>query len=415
MASAPQTVESVTVPTQNLAFVHFLFSNHLTSEYLPHSGCLHRCSTASRMCALEKRSVPTEVGENDVLVALKAISVCGSDIHFLCHGGVGDYVARQPLILGHETADVVIKVGSNVTNVKAGDRVALEPGASCRTCFECKSGVYQHCEHMVFAASPPYNGTLAGFYTLPSDLCYPLPANLTLEEGALLEPMSVGVHALHNIAQMQPASRVVIFGAGPVGLLTAAAAKGLGAARVIAVDIQEPRLKFAKESGLVHDYFLPPKPNEGEAQEDYPARQARKLRERFGFTERGANGVDLVVCIQTAIHLLKHGGTLVQVGMGQPDVTIPMHRVLAKELTIKGSFRYGSGSYLLAMDLVARGAVNLKSIISHRYTFGQALEAYRDNQAGVSKRDGMPVIKCVIAGPTDKEAETLLFDQKLTA
>ncbi|GAA5950571.1 hypothetical protein JCM10213_006922, partial [Rhodosporidiobolus nylandii] len=291
-----------------------------------------------------ERPVPEECGPDDAIVAPKAVSICGSDVHYLKHGKIGDFVVNAPMVLGHETAAVVVKVGSNVTNVKPGDRVALEPGKSCRVCTECKGGHYERCAEMIFAATPPYDGTLAGRYVLPADLCYPLPDNMSLEEGALLEPMSVGVHAVSKVAEMKPASNVVVFGVGPVGLLTAAAAKGLGAARVIAVDIQEARLQFAKDAGLVHDYFIPPKPQEGEA--DYPIRQAKAIQEQFGFTERGPAGVDLVVdcsgaevCIQTACHLLKHGGTLVQVGMGKPDISLPMHTILTHELTVKGSFR----------------------------------------------------------------------------
>ncbi|GAA5842977.1 hypothetical protein JCM11251_007302 [Rhodosporidiobolus azoricus] len=367
----------------------------------------------------EDRPVPQEVGPDDAIVAPKAVSICGSDVHYLKHGKIGDFVLDGPMVLGHETSGVVVKVGSNVKNVKPGDRVALEPGKSCRVCPDCKAGFYNRCPEMIFAATPPYDGTLCGFYTLPSDLCYKLPENLTLEEGALLEPMSVGVHAVSKVAEMKPGKNVVIFGAGPVGLLTAAAAKGLGAARVIAVDIQEARLQFAKDAGLVHDYFLPPKPSDGEAKEDYPRRQAKEMQERFGFTERGPAGVDYVfdcsgaeVCIQTAIYLLKHGGTLVQIGHGKPNVTLPLDVYLTHELTIKGSFRYGPGVYQQSLDLVARGAVNLKSLISHRYKFKDALTGFLDNARGQGQ-DGQPIIKCVISGPSDEEE--LKFNEKLSA
>ncbi|GAA5945425.1 hypothetical protein JCM3775_006771 [Rhodotorula graminis] len=353
----------------------------------------------------EDRPVPTECGEDDAIVSPAKISVCGSDTHYIKHGRIGDFIVEKPMVLGHETAAVVVQVGSRVTNIKAGDRVALEPGRSCRVCSDCKAGFYNRCASMAFAATPPYDGTLAAYYTLPADLCYPLPSNMSLEEGALLEPMSVGVHAVHKVAQMKSAANVVVFGAGPVGLLTCAVAKGLGARKVIAVDIQEARLAFAKEQGLVDDYYLPPKPQDGEAKADYPRRNAKELCERFGFEERGPRGVDLVldcsgaeVCIQTGVFVLKHGGTLVQVGMGKPDITLDMHTIITRELTLKGSFRYGPGVYELAMDLVARGAVNLKSLISHRYAFRDALKAFEANHTGIAE-DGRPLIKAVIDGP----------------
>ncbi|GAA6040119.1 hypothetical protein JCM8097_002036 [Rhodosporidiobolus ruineniae] len=365
----------------------------------------------------EDRPIPTECGPNDAIVAPKAVSICGSDVHYLKTGRIGDFVVTGPMVLGHETGAVVVKVGSNVKHLKAGDRVSLEPGETCRICPDCKAGEYHRCPNMIFAATPPYDGTLAGRYILPADLCYKLPDNMSMEEGALLEPLSVGVHAVFRVAEMKAGTNVVVFGAGPVGLLTAAAAKGLGAAKVIAVDINEARLKFAKENGFVHDYFVPPKPLEGESKDDYPIRQAKELREHFGFTERGPDAVSYcfdasgaAVCINTCIHLARIGGTVVQIGMGAPSIAFPIFALLTKELTMKGSFRYGPGVYDLALNLVSRGAVNLKPIISHRFTFAQALDGFKANHSGVGP-DGKPVIKAVIAGPTGNDG--VHFDIKL--
>ncbi|GAA5981300.1 hypothetical protein JCM10908_004058 [Rhodotorula pacifica] len=357
----------------------------------------------------EERPVPVECDDDAAIVAPRATGICGSDVHYLKHGRIGDFVVESPMVLGHESAAVVVQVGKKVKNIKVGDRVALEPGKSCRCCHDCKGGHYERCPDMIFAATPPYDGTLAGRYVLPADLCYKLPDNMSLEEGALLEPMSVGVHAVAKVADIKPGSNVVVFGAGPVGLLTAAAAKGLGAARVIAVDIQESRLKFAKENGLIHDFYVPSKPQEGEEKVDFQRRNAKEIQTRFGFTERGATGVDYVfecsgaeVCIGTSVFLLRHGGTLVQIGMGRPDITLDITTILTHELTIKGSFRYGPDVYRLALDLVARGAVNLKSLITHRYAFKEAPEAFEANVKGVG-RDGNPVIKIIIAGPLEAD------------
>ncbi|GAA5875891.1 hypothetical protein JCM16303_004034 [Sporobolomyces ruberrimus] len=357
----------------------------------------------------EERPLPAEPGPDDAVVAPKAITICGSDIHYCVHGRIGDFVVNEPMVLGHETAAVVTKVGSNVTHLKVGQRVALEPGKSCRVCSDCKSGYYNRCAEMVFAATPPYDGTLTSFYTLPADLCYPLPDNMSLEEGAMLEPMSVAVHAVHKVAQMPHAANVLVFGAGPVGLLTSAVAKGLGARQVIVVDVQESRLKFAKEQKLADDYFVSPKANDGESKMDYSRRCAKMIREQFGFDERGPGGIDLVVdcsgaevCVQTGIFALRHGGTLVNVGMGTPEINLPVHTILVNEITIKGSFRYGAGEYQLALDLVARGCVNLKALISHRYAFKDAKLAFEANKAGKGQ-DGKPLTKSVIMGPTDED------------
>ncbi|GAA5922033.1 NAD(P)-dependent alcohol dehydrogenase [Sporobolomyces koalae] len=361
--------------------------------------------------AFEERPLPADPGPDDVVVAPKAITLCGSDTHYIEHGRIGDFVVTCPMVLGHETAAIVTKLGKNVTSLKVGQRVALEPGRSCRVCSDCKAGYYNRCSEMIFAATPPFDGTLTNFYTLPADLCYPLPDNMSLEEGALIEPMSVAVHAVHKVAQMPHSANCLIFGAGPVGLLTAAVAKGLGARKVIVVDIQESRLKFAIEQGLAHDYLVSPAPKDGESKMDYSRRAAQEICTRFGFTERGPGGIDLVVdcsgaevCIQTGIFALRHGGTLINVGMGNPEINLPVHTILVKELTIKGSFRYGPGSYQLALDLVARGAVNLKALISHRYEFKDAKLAFEANKAGKGQ-DGKPLTKAVILGPLDEDAQ----------
>lgn len=199
---------------------------------------------------------------------------------------------------------------------------------------------------MIFAATPPYDGTLAGFYKLPADLCYILPESVSMEEGALMEPLSVAVMAIKTIGQMPLGANVVVFGAGPVGLLTMAVAKALGARSVLAIDIQEPRLQFAKQYAAT-DYCVPTKMQEGEARLVYSRRQAEEIRAKFGYEERGPKSVDLIVdatgaeiCVQTALYLAGHGATYVQVGMGADSLNIPISTVLNKELTIKGSFRY---------------------------------------------------------------------------
>lgn len=374
--------ESTSIPTINKAFV---------LQGIEHTE-------------FEVRPIPKTVKENEVIVAPKATGICGSDTHFLVHGGIGDFIVKKPMILGHESAGVVVKVGAAVKHLKEGDRVAMEPGESCQICSSCKEGNYNRCPEMKFAATPPGDGTLQGFYTLPGDLCYKLPDSVSLEEGALMEPLAVAIMAVHSIAKMRPASNVVVFGAGPVGLLICAAARALGARYVLSIDIQEERLKFAKEYAA-SDYHIPGKPQDGEDKIAYSKRQAAEIRAKFGFDERGPGGVDLVieatgaaVCIQTGMFLAKHGGTYVQIGMGPVNVEIPITTILIKELTIKGSFRYGAECYPLAIDLVARGLIKLDPLITHRYTFDQCVKAFQANRDGKGA-DGKPLIKAIISGP----------------
>jgi len=351
----------------------------------------------------EQRPIP-DIADDEVLIEVKKTGICGSDVHYLVAGRIAQFVVEKPMVLGHESAGIVAKAGRAVKSLKVGDRVAMEPGATCRKCDACKSGRYELCPDMVFAATPPYDGTLARYYPIPADICYKLPDHLTLEDGAMMEPLSVAIHAVANIAGLRSNQTVAVFGAGPVGLLCMAAAKALGASRVIAVDIVPGRLEFAKSYAATETY-LPPPMEKDEARIRYAERNAKKMMETLGIEERGPNSIDLVVdasgaevSIQTGIIIAKAGGTFVQVGMGSPEIVIPITTLLTKELKFKGSFRYGPGDYPLAIALVAQGKIDLKPLVTHRFSFDQAIEAFQTTRAGKSA-DGKGVIKAVISGP----------------
>ncbi|KAF9534207.1 xylitol dehydrogenase [Crepidotus variabilis] len=354
----------------------------------------------------EERAIP-ELGDHEVLVTVKKTGICGSDVHYLAHGRIGHFIVEKPMVLGHESAGIVHKVGSKVKSVKVGDRVAMEPGATCRTCEYCKSGRYELCEDIVFAATPPYDGTLARYYRLPADLAYPLPDNLSLEDGAMMEPLSVGVHSVYNLGGLRANQSIAIFGCGPVGLLCMAVAKALGASRIIAVDIVAPRLEFAKEYAATETY-LPITRQEGETNPDYSKRNADNMKEKLGIADRGKNAIDLVidasgaeVSIQTGFYIVKTGGTFVQVGMGKADVTVNLGILMTKELNYKGSFRYGPGDYPFAISLAASGKIDLKPLVTHRFKFDEAIVAFKATRTGKSE-DGKGVIKAIINGPEDE-------------
>ncbi|ELU45705.1 cytochrome b2 (L-lactate ferricytochrome C oxidoreductase) [Rhizoctonia solani AG-1 IA] len=294
-------------------------------------------------------------------------------------------------------------VGSKVKNLKPGDQVALEPGQSCATCEYCKSGRYHLCADMVFAATPPYDGTLARYYKLRSDIAYKLPPNMSLEDGAMIEPTAVAVHSVSTLAKFQPEQSIAVFGAGPVGILCMAVAKALGARRIVAIDIAPHRLEFAKNYAAT-DAFLPPKMEEGESKPAYSARAAALLKKEFGLSDRGDNSVDVVidasgaeVCVQMGFHIIRVGGTYVQVGMG-PDAQVPFGVMMVKELTVRGSFRYGPGDYQLAIALVSQGKVDLKPLVTHRFEFTDAVAAFNTTKTGKGP-DGKGVIKAIINGP----------------
>jgi D-xylulose reductase len=292
------------------------------------------------------------------------------------------------MVLGHESAGTVVEVGSDVTSLKPGDRVALEPGYPCRRCNECLSGRYNLCHKMVFAATPPYDGTLTGFWVAPSDFCFKLPDQVSLQEGALIEPLAVGVHITKQ-GQIKPGDSVVVMGAGPVGLLCAAVARAFGASKVVSVDIVPAKLEFARQFSSTHTYL---------SQRIPPQENAKALIEQCDLGQ----GADVVIdasgaepSIRTSLHVVKVGGTYVQGGMGKADITFPIMALCLKEVTARGSFRYGSGDYRLAIELVASGKVDVKQLITSTVTFEQAEEAFKKVAEG-------QVIKVLIAGPNEK-------------
>ena len=305
----------------------------------------------------EDRPIPEINDPYDVIVNVKYTGICGSDVgtllspsnqaipscllttvqvHYWSHGSIGAFIVKAPMVLGHESAGIVHSVGRSVQSLQPGDRVAMEPGIPCRRCVRCKDGHYNLCPHMAFAATPPFDGTLAKYYKLPQDFCYKLPAHMTLEEGALVEPASVAVHVVRR-ANVLPGQEVVVWGAGPVGLLCCAVAKAFGASKIVSVDVNEERLRFAQQYAATHAF---------RAQRESASESAERLIRECGLGP-DADGADVAIdasgaepCIQTAIHALRVGGTYVQAGMGKPEITWPIGAMCTKELNVKGSFRY---------------------------------------------------------------------------
>ncbi|KAK8374803.1 hypothetical protein O3P69_015526 [Scylla paramamosain] len=179
---------------------------------------------------MENRLIP-EPGPNEVLLHMSCVGICGSDVSYLKRGAIGDFIVKAPMVLGHESSGVVAKCGSNVKNLKPGDRVAIEPGVPCRMCNFCKSGKYNLCPDVVFCATPPYDGSLCRYYKHAADFCFKLPDHVSLEEGAILEPLSVGVHACRR-AGVTMGSNVLVLGAGPIGLVSLLTAKAMGASQI---------------------------------------------------------------------------------------------------------------------------------------------------------------------------------------
>lgn len=311
----------------------------------------------------EERPIP-QPGPDEVLVKLEYVGICGSDIHYYETGAIGDYVVEPPFVLGHEPGGVVVEVGSNVTHLAVGDRVALEPGKTCGHCEFCRTGRYNLCPDVVFFATPPVDGVFQEYVAHEAALCFKLPENVSTLEGALIEPLAVGFHAA-NQGGAHAGQTAVVLGAGCIGLVSMMALKAEGVSRVIVVDIMPKRLEKALELGA--DAVV------NGAEEDAVEAVMRLT---------GGAGADLAietagteVTTRQAIHLVKKGSTIVLVGYSKTgEMTLPMSLVLDKELTFKTVFRYRH-IYPMAIDAVAAGKVNLKGIVTDVFGFDDMQEA----------------------------------------
>ncbi|KAI3559710.1 hypothetical protein CABS01_14758 [Colletotrichum abscissum] len=324
------------------------------------------------------RPTPTLKNANEVVLRVKYVGVCGSDVHFWKEGGFQRKVSdEKPIVMGHEASGTIEAVGSAVTNVKVGDNVAIEPGVPCRCCSACKRGEYNLCVAMRFFADPPdSHGALTKYLVMPEDFVYKVPDEVSLQEAVLVEPTAVAVHAA-RLAEIKYGQDVVVTGCGTIGLLCAAVAKAFGARRVILADIIQAKLDFAHTFLDCQTFLVEP----GTPSEDVAA----KLLETVGIT----GGVDAVIeasgaqsSIQTGIFLLKSGGSYVQAGLGKAKPEVPMLVLSEKELRVRGCFRYASGDYELALSLIAEGKVKPKAMLSSVTPFGTATLAWDKTARG---------------------------------
>ncbi|KAI6655898.1 hypothetical protein LOD99_1632 [Oopsacas minuta] len=328
---------------------------------------------------LEQKPIP-KLTKGHVKIAVHSVGICGSDIHFWIHGRIGDSIVKSPMILGHETSGTVVELGEGVTNLKIGDRVAVEPGVPCYKCDQCMDGRYNLCPNVNFCGNPKKDGTLTRLYCHDANFCFKLLDNMTYEEGALLEPLSVGVHACRR-AEVTGGDTILICGAGPIGLVTLLTARAFGATNIAITDINAKRLEFAKTLGVNHTILV-----DGD-----PQSTAKRAIELLGkMPDKSIDCVAFPPTISTAIYATKSGGTVLLVGLGPPTSEIPIVNASVREVDIKGVFRY-KGCYQKAMDMIARGLINVKPLVTHRYAMEQALEAFEMTKSG----EGIKVmIKC---------------------
>lgn len=311
---------------------------------------------------LLEKDIPV-IKEDEVLVKIEYVGVCGSDLHYYEQGHIGDVRVQYPFVLGHEAAGEVVRLGKNVTHLKVGDKVALEPGKTCGHCEFCKTGRYNLCPEVEFFATPPYDGVFQEYAAHRADLCFKLPENVSTMEGALIEPLAVGFHAA-NQGGAHLGQTAVVMGAGCIGLVTMMALRAEGVDKIYVVDIIEKRLQKAKELGAL---------------EVINGKEKDAVEEVMRLT--GGAGSDLVmetagtdITANQAVHMAKKGSTIVMVGYSASgQVTLPMSLALDKELCFKTVFRYRH-IYPMAIEAVASGKVNIEGIVTNIFSLDSIAE-----------------------------------------
>lgn len=315
---------------------------------------------------VEDKPVP-EPKDNEVLLKMGCVGICGSDVHYYKKGRCGDFIVKAPMIIGHEASGTVEKCGCKVTDLKPGDRVAIEPGVACKECHFCKTGRYNLCPKMEFCATPPIDGNLRQYYCHAADCCFKLPDNMSLEEGALLEPLAVGVRACKR-GHVQIGSTVLVMGSGPIGIVTCITAKAMGATMVMITGTHDHGLEMAKKLGA--NCVLKVGLN------DDAKELAKKIRCMLG------RDPDVTIdcagtepSIQLGLEVTAHGGQMVVVGFASEIITTNLIPSLAKEIDLKGIFRYVN-DYPVALAMVASGLVDVKPLVTHKFDITQAKEAF---------------------------------------
>ncbi|SCI74597.1 Sorbitol dehydrogenase [uncultured Flavonifractor sp.] len=319
------------------------------------------------------------IQDDEVLVKMEYCGVCGSDVHYFRFGGIGRRKVTFPYVLGHECTGEVLEIGSKVTNVTVGDKVVMEPGLGCGHCEYCMTGRYNLCEDMKFMATPPYNGAFKKYMAYPARGCFKLPESVSTLEGAMIEPLAVGMHAARR-GEVDNSKVVLITGMGCIGLMTLLSCKAMNAQKIIVTDIFQNRLEKALELGA--DYAI------NVAETD----MLEKLKELTD--EKGADVVfETAGRAQTAaqnIFAVRRGGVIVQVGTIADPVPYQFNELGKIEADIRSVFRYRN-IFPLAIKLIEKGDIDLKAVDPDIFDFEDVDKAF---DTAINR--GNEVVKCIL-------------------
>ncbi|WP_024800313.1 NAD(P)-dependent alcohol dehydrogenase [Nocardia sp. BMG51109] len=307
---------------------------------------------------LRERPVPRPA-PGEVLIRVHAVGVCGSDAHYYREGRIGEFVVEAPLILGHEAGGVIVAVGEKVPEGRIGQRVSIEPQRPDPDSAETRAGRYNLCPHMRFYATPPVDGALCEFVTIGAAFAHPVPDTISDEAAALCEPLSVGIAAVRK-AGVEGGSRILVAGAGPIGVLVAQVARAYGATEIIVSDPDSRRREAALQFGAT-------------AAVDPAAGPAEPHVDAFV----DASGSQAAVTAGVAA--VRPAGRVVLVGAGAPAMSLPVQRIQQRELVLTGVFRY-AGTWPAAIALTAGGRVDLDAMVTARYPLERTTEALESDR-----------------------------------
>ena len=325
-----------------------------------------------------------ELGPGQVLLQVLAVGVCGSGVHYFLDGGIGEDKVTEPFVIGHEFSARVAALGPGVSGPPVGTRVAVEPAISCGTCEFCQEGHPNLCENILFCSTPPTQGALREYMTHPADLIFPLPNSMNDEEGAVLEPLGIALHAV-RLAKLRPGDTIAILGSGPIGLLTLQVAMASGARAAYVTDLVPERLAMAKQFGATATLKV-------------DASGGARDPVAWVMEQTGGRGVD--VAFETAwadetpaqaAEVTRRGGKVIMAGIPRENVALfPAHYCRRKGLTIK-YVRRMKHTFPRAIAMVRDGLLDVQRVVTHRFPLEKAAEAY---DLVASYKDG--VVKAII-------------------
>ncbi|WP_322013206.1 NAD(P)-dependent alcohol dehydrogenase [Paraburkholderia sp. J12] len=324
----------------------------------------------ARRLSLRDIDLPLTVGPRDVKIRIHTVGVCGSDVHYFTHGRIGPFKVEQPMVLGHEASGTIVETGAEVSHLSVGDRVCMEPGVPQFDSPATMRGLYNLDPAVRFWATPPIHGCLTPYVVHPASFTYRLPDNVTFAEGAIVEPLSIGLQAAKKAA-MKPGDVAVVIGAGTIGAMTTLAALAGGASRVILADVVKEKLAhFANHPAVVTVH----------AAEQSLVDVVRQVTQDWGadvvFEASGNAAV-----FGTLLDLVCPGGCAVLVGMPAAPVALDVVAMQAKEVRLESVFRYAN-IFPRALALISSGAIDVNPFISRKFAFSQGVKAFEEAAAG---------------------------------